>query len=191
MYTIFSKSILISACSFALVIGTVVQAFSIRMTLPPTTNMQAGGFPATTTGAIPIASNPIPPPLIGVWREKQQRKTDRLALNSDGSYYEVITTFGPPGGAYNNCSTANSRTIKGSFTINGNEITFHLKTLEVKNFAGCGGMPALTSYPKNYTYPNTYIIESFSLQNNGQTLVLTQTGGNVKSDPQSMYQKLP
>ncbi len=139
-----------------------------------------------------VASDPIPPSLIGEWEDKGHKNySDTLRLNPDGSYYEVYNTYTSES-VYSQCTTTNSQTDKGSFTVKGNEITFHTQTSTVENFAGCvwGPMAAQTSLPKTYKHSNHYMVISFSLQNNGQTLELTQTGGNVKSVmPHEIYQK--
>ncbi len=133
-----------------------------------------------------VASNSIPPSLIGVWKRGDD---DIIGLHSDGSYYEIVNTFGAPGGAYNQCSTVVSRTTKGNFTVNGDKIAFRLKTLSVEKFAACGGFLRNASAPKYYTYPDAYIVDSFSLQNNGQAIVFKQTGGNVTEYSHGIYQK--
>ena len=131
-----------------------------------------------------VASNPIPPSLIGVWKGN-----DTLRLYPDGSYYVVLITRESTGGRYNECSTGVSRTTIGSFTINENKITFHIKTLSVKDFMGCAGWTRFAPFPKKYSYQNRYIVDSFSLQNNGQTLVLKQSGGNLNTSTQVSYRK--
>ncbi len=50
MYNLLSKSFLISACIFGLVIGMVVQVISDRGVLPPMANVGAGDQPTTNVG---------------------------------------------------------------------------------------------------------------------------------------------
>lgn len=146
-----------------------------------------------------VASDPIPPSLIGEWEDKghtnssNQEYTDTLHLFPDGSYEELYTLF-TFASIYSPCQTTNNSTDKGSFTVKGNEITFHPQTTSVDKLASCAslysGWVAPASLPKTYNHSNEYIVNSFSLQNNGQTLEVTQTGGNVKTiNPHEIYQK--
>lgn len=134
-----------------------------------------------------VAANSIPSPIIGIWQVVGNRNT--LRLSPDGSYSFITFTFGPPGGAYAQCSTTVINTNAGSFAVDGNEIKFNLQTHTLEKFAGCAtGFPVnLTPVPKIDHYSNKYFGASFSFQNNGQTLVLTGTGGDTTT---ASFQKI-
>ncbi len=176
MYNLLSKSFLSWACIFGLASGTVAQVIS------------GGVLPPSFTAVFASASDPIPPSLIGEW--KMGGNKDVLVLNPDGSYYNQLMVETRPGGVVDACATFAFRTTRGRFTVNENKLTFHLQTLTVNDFASCAySFTTPTSVPKTSRYSNEYIVDSFSLQNNGQTLALKQIGGNIATSTQGLYQK--
>lgn len=130
--------------------------------------------------------------LIGAWKRGGNVSGDdeTVTFSSDGRYSSKLETTTRPGGVYGSCATFEFYTTVGRFAVNGSQITFQPQTMNQNSYAACGtAFVNQTSLPKQSTFQNTYIVDSFSLENNGQTLVLQQTGGNIKTATQGNYQK--
>ena len=133
-----------------------------------------------------VASDPIPPSLIGDWEIKGDQKNTvakdlKLHFYDDGSFSFKIDTVTRPGGIYGQCATFEFSNQTGRFNVNENKITLHYLTGSENGYAACALSVTPTSTPKSYNQ-NRYKVVSFSLQNNGQTLVLTD-------NQQAIYQK--
>lgn len=144
-------------------------------------------MPPSFTAVFAPASDPIPPSLIGEWKI-DENKTE-LYLNPNGSYKLQLMNETRPGGIYDPCATFAFKTIQGSFTVDENKLTFHEQTVSDNDYASCSFyFTTPTSVPKSYSSQKSYV-SSFSLLNNGQTLVLTGIEGGVDNRSQSTYQK--
>lgn len=116
MQNLLSKSLIISACIFGLVIGMVVQGISDHWAVPPTTNVSAGGQPTTNTGGQPGYGI--------VWSSAVRLETGEIiafdkitfsGVSSNGYVWGVASFHDEPVGDF-----------EGSL-IDGNHIKFRLK----------------------------------------------------------------
>ncbi len=108
--------------------------------------------------------------LIGYWGSGPGGAGEhQIDFFSDGSCKIVRKTVGTGVHSYNLYGLT---AVIGKFTVNGSRIRFYPKTRQVTNF------PDATKQTYNYQN-NAYISFSASLQNSGQTLVLTDAKGNA------------
>lgn len=122
-------------------------------------------------------ADPIPSALVGTWKSGNG---DTFGMGSDGSYYYYISKFGPPGGAYGNCTTALFLTTRGRFTVNGSQVTYYPQTYEESTLGGCSGANGPISLPKQSTYKDgVYSVYEIYFGNNGQNLAISYVKVNL------------
>ncbi len=116
--------------------------------------------------------------LVGSWTGKDTNNSKTtLYLYNDKTYTDMVTTTTTPTGS--NSDTLKFLTVNGTYSITGNTIRFDL----VKSNTSEAVVSAVGSSPLiptgNFNDQGMYMIDSFSVTNNGKTLLLQQTGGNT------------
>ena len=125
--------------------------------------------------------------LVGTWTGKDTNNSETtLYLYNDKTYKDAVTTTIPTG-SYS--STLKFLTVNGTYSITGNTIRFDLANSSTSEAAtsAVGSSPLIQT--GTFNDQGMYMIDSFSVTNNGKTLLLQQTGGNTTATFPTLQKK--
>ena len=115
--------------------------------------------------------------LVGTWSGEDTNKNKTILWIYENNTYAYRVTTTTSTGSFS--STLKFLTVNGTYSITGNTIRFDLvdsSTSEAVTSAVGSTTPGTTG---TFNDQGMYMIDSFSVTNNGKTLLLQQTGGNT------------